>query len=402
MPRRTWVRRLLLGAATSFVIALVPTAVAPSATAQTATPTAVRDVVLIGNSAEGTISFLDGRTWADLGKLNVIPDLQQRLDEMDLIERIGYETTKGIKGGNRWADDFAVSPDGRTLYLSRGILADVVAFDLVTHQMKWRFEVEGFHSDHMALQPNGARMVVSDTTASKAHVLDTSNGARIGSFATGSYPHGNDYSPDGQRIYNASIGVTTFPKALEFLKGPRRLTVADANTLRVIRTYEFAHGIRPAVFLPDGTLMYAQLSYLNGFVEYDLTRGVILRTVQLPYSDAGRRMRPDDYPQNSAHHGLAISGDGTKLCSAGTIDNYVAIVSRPALTVDRLVSTGNMPYWATTSVDGNHCLVTNSVDDTVSVISYTTATEVARVPVGDFPQRERLAVVPDEVIAALS
>ena len=54
-------------------------------------------------------------------------------------------------------------------------------------------EVDGFHSDHMALQPNGARMVVSDTTAQKAHVLNTADGARIGSYSKeperlGKYP----------------------------------------------------------------------------------------------------------------------------------------------------------------------------------------------------------------------
>ena len=168
-----------------------------------------------------------------------------------------------------------------------------------------------------------------------------------------------------------------------------RVQGSDAASLRTVRTYQFAHGIRPAVILPDETLMYAQLSYLNGFVEYDLVNGRILRTVQLPYSAAGRAMSPDDYPQNSAHHGLAISGDGTKLSSAGTIDDYVAIVSRPQLTVDRIVASPSLPYWATTSVDGQYCLVSTSNADSVSVISYRTVTEVARIPVGDHPQRMR-------------
>jgi len=390
-------RRRSLAATIILTAALLPGAVTP-ANASTA---ALRDVVVIGNSAAGTVSVLDGHTFANLGRVNVIPDLAQRLGEMDLIERAGYEIVRSQKGGDRWVDDLAVSPDGRRLYVSRGILADVVAVDLVTHQQLWRWEIEGFTSDHMALSPDGTRIVVSDLTAGKAQVLDAASGARIGSFTTGTYPHGNDYSADGRRIYNASIGTISLPVELEFLKGARQLTVADATTLRVIRRYTFAHGIRPAVILPDETLMYAQLSYLNGFVEYDLTRGVILRTVRLPLAGPGVGMHPNDYPQNSAHHGMAISGDLTKLCSAGTIDNYVAIVSRPALTVDRLVPSGNLPYWATTSVDGNHCLVTNSVDDTVSVIDYRTAQEVARVAVGDFPQRERLGRVTDEVIAAL-
>jgi len=36
------------------------------------------------------------------------------------------------------------------------------------------------------------------------------------------------------------------------------------------------------------------------------------------------------------------------------------------------------------------------------VINYATGAEVARIPVGDFPQRERNATVPAAVISALS
>jgi YVTN family beta-propeller protein len=177
--------------------------------------------------------------------------------------------------------------------------------------------------------------------------------------------------------------------------------VVDASTFRVIRTYQFAHGIRPAVFTPDDQTMYAQLSYLNGFIEYDLTAGRIVRTINLPYANGGDAMKPDDYPGNSAHHGMAISGDGTKLCIAGTIDDYVAIVSRPALTTDRIIPVGDQPYWTTTSVDGNYCFASNSADNTVSVISYHTAQEVARIPVGNFPQRERIATIAEEVLTTL-
>ncbi|HEU4422595.1 MAG TPA: PQQ-binding-like beta-propeller repeat protein [Pilimelia sp.] len=394
--------RLLAIAAAITLLAGTGSATAATKPTNVPTPPDRHDVVLIGNSAAGTVSLLDGHTFANLGTFNAIPDLRQRLDEMDLVERAAYEVIRLQKGGDRFVDDVAVAPDGRTLFVSRSNLADFVAFDLVTGAQLWRFEVDGHHADHIAISPDGSRLVISATTAGRAHVLDTRTGAEVGNFATGTYPHGNDYSHDGQRIYNASIGVTSIPKALEFLKGPRRLTVVDTRTLRTVRTYDFDHGIRPAVILPDETLMYAQLSYLNGFVEYDLTTGRILRTVNLPFSDAGRALHPDQYPQNSAHHGLAMSGDGSKLCSAGTINNYVAIVSRPALTTDRLVPSGELPYWATTSLDGAHCLVTNSKDDTVSVISYATAQEVKRVTVGDFPQRERLAAVTGAVLDALS
>jgi YVTN family beta-propeller protein len=368
------------------------------------TASTLRDVVLVGNSVSGTVSFLDGHTFSNLGSFNVIPDLQQRLAaiEANPITWAGYALVKQIEGGDRFVDDIAVSPDGLTLYVSRGNLDDLAAFNLVTHQMLWRFQVAGFHADHMALSPDGRQIVISATTAQEAEVVNTSTGTLIGTFPTGTYPHQNNYSPDGKYIYNASIGIISLPKALEFLKGALQLTVVDAKTLQVVRTYTFAHGIRPFVITPDGKTMYTQLSYLNGFVEYDLTTGTITRTANMPYSAAAQALSPDNYPLNSAHHGIALSGDGSKLCDAGTIDNYVAIVSLPALTTDNIVPVGNMPYWAVTSSDGNYCLVSNSKDNDVSVISYSSAQEVARVSVGSFPQRERLGAVTDEVLSSLS
>jgi hypothetical protein len=63
--------------------------------------------------------------------------------------------------------------------------------------------------------------------------------------------------------------------------------------------------------------MYAQLSYINGFIKYDLNASTTLAIVHEPFSAAAANENPDNYPLNSAHHGLALSGDGTKLCDGG-------------------------------------------------------------------------------------
>ncbi len=374
------------------------------ASAGTASASARRDVLLIGNSAAGTVSFLDGRTFANLGSFNVIPDLADRLAAMNPVERAAYELVRKQEGGDRFADDLYVSPDGYRLYVSRGNLDDVAAFDLASHRMLWRFKVDGFKADHAALSPDGTRLVVSATTAQKVQVLDTATGRLLAEVPTGTYPHANDYSADGAHVYNASIGVTALPKALNLLKGRRQLTVFDAHTFQVLHTYQFAFGIRPAVIMPDEKLMYAQLSYLNGFIEYDLVAGRITRTVTMPFSPAGAAMAPDSYPNNSAHHGMALSGDGAALCDVGTIDDYTAIVARPELNTTGIVHypTGSLPYWSTTTVDGEHCAVSLSNANAVSIVDYLTAQEVARVPVGAFPQRERLAQVAEDVLATLS
>src|SRR5271165_2899763 len=42
----------------------------------------MRDVLVVGNSVSGTVSFIDGHTFRNLGSVDVIPDLQERLAEI--------------------------------------------------------------------------------------------------------------------------------------------------------------------------------------------------------------------------------------------------------------------------------------------------------------------------------
>jgi YVTN family beta-propeller protein len=362
----------------------------------------LRDVLLVGNAQAGTVSFIDGRTFANLGSFNAIPDLEQRLAAMNPIERAGYEMVNQLQGYKKFVDDIAVSPDGKTLYVSRGNLADAVAYDIASKTQLWRFKVDGFKADHAAISPDGSKFIVSALTSDKAHVIDTRTGTETGYFPTGAYPHGNDYSPDGTRLYNSSIGNTSLSKALNGLKGKRQLTVANAGNFAVLRTYQFDYGIRPAVFMPDNKTMYAQLSYMNGLVEYDLEAGRITKSVVLPYSEKAAALSPDNYPQNSAHHGMAYSGN--RLCAAGTIDDYTVILDRPGLSPKGYVHypVDSLPYWTITSLDGRHCLVSLSNKNTISVIDYATAQEVGTIPVGHFPQRERLGQVTEGVVRSLA
>lgn len=402
-PRLTratrFTRVLAAGCLTTAAVAAAPVTATPAAA------DGLRDVLVVGNSQAGTVSVIDGHTFANLGSINVIPDLSQRMFEIDInpIWLAGYQTVKAVEGGDRFVDDATVSPDGRTLYVSRGNLDDVAAFDLATHAELWHTRLSGFHADHAALSPDGTRYVVSATTAQVAQVINTANGSVVGSFPTGTYPHQNDYSADGNYIYNSSIGITSLSQSLEWAKGSFQLTKVDAHTLQVVQTWQFPHGIRPNEIAPDGHTFYADLSYLNGFVKYDLNSSKILNTVQMPYASGGSTLKPDSYPQNSAHHGLALSGDGSKLCDVGTIDDYTAIVATSNLATAGTVTypAGALPYWGQTSVEGHYCFVSLSRLGQVSVVDYTTATEVARVPVGAFPQRERISQIADSVVANL-
>jgi hypothetical protein len=75
------------------------------------------------------------------------------------------------------------------------------------------------------------------------------------------------------------------------------------------------------------------------------------------------------------------------------MSNYAAIVLRRTLKPQRVIPVGRVPYWSTTSRDGRYCFVSVAGEDRVSVISWKTAREVARIRVGDHPQRMRAGTV---------
>jgi YVTN family beta-propeller protein len=141
--------------------------------------------------------------------------------------------------------------------------------------------------------------------------------------------------------------------------------------------------------MPDESKVYFQVSFFHGFVEYDFATDRVTRVANLPKRTTARR---EEYLLDSAHHGLTMSPDGAKLCAAGTMDDYAAIVDRATFGYT-LVDVGQKPYWSTNSGDGRYCFVSVSGTDSVSVISYRTAKEIAKIAVGDHPQRMRMGKI---------
>jgi hypothetical protein len=159
------VRRALM----SLPVALV--ALVLAAPAAVAAP---RPVLYVGNNWDGTADVVEPSTFAKLTRLNIVPDKEQRLAEIQSSpDRYGYFLAirnQVGEGHDQFVDDMFSSHDGRRLYVSRPSLADVVAFDLGTRRIVWRFPVEGYRADHMAISPDGKRLLVSASTPRRGRV----------------------------------------------------------------------------------------------------------------------------------------------------------------------------------------------------------------------------------------
>jgi hypothetical protein len=389
---------------------------APAGAAKAPTAPKLERAVFVGNNWDGTADILrfqppsPGKPgkFTRIARMNIIPDIDQRMAEiMADPQRLAYflAIRQAIgEGHDQFVDDMYSTNDGKLLIVSRPSLADVVAISFDTGRIVWRFKMTGQRSDHMGLSPDGTRVAVSDSTANVVHILDTATGQEVGSFPSGDSPHENTYSRDGSKIFHASIGLVYTPAdqpQFDTTKGNRYFQVVDAKTNQIISRVDMGQklaeagypnmssAVRPMALSPDENTVFLQVSFFHGFVEYDLVNQRVVRVVELPNTHP--EIPREQYVLDSAHHGIAMNGAGTRLCVAGTMDDYAAIVDRPTNNTPpyTLLPLGTKPYWVTNSDGGDYCFISWSGDDAVSALSYANRSQVARIQVGDHPQRIR-------------
>jgi hypothetical protein len=432
-------------------------------------PTGKRTVMLVGNNWEGTVSIVDARTHRKLKTIDVVPDLEEELQAIyTRPDRLAlYLAVQQVvaEGNDQYVDDIFTTPNGRFLAVSRPSLSDVVWVDLAKaaagrkDSIAAEAQMDGYRTDHMGLSPDGRRLLVSDSTARQviefSMVTETlpdgtriRMGQRLRTFESGDTPHENNYSADGKRIFHASIGRVYTPGDYGHLGPVDASTVHDAvkadRWLQVVRTRDFevthrwdlgkeldeagypgmSSAVRPVALTPNEKVMYAQVSFFHGLVEFKLDRpdptgggdyelgglpepavGKVTRIINLPVADHVKDLPREQYVLDSAHHGLAMNANGRKLCVAGTMSDYAAIVDRASFT-PRIFKgkarflknrTYSKPYWATEG-PGNTCWLSMSGSDLVTVISFGRERVVAEIPVGRHPQRVREGRIREAVI----
>jgi len=391
-----------------------------------------RPVVFASNAEEGTVSVIDANRLEEIRRIDTTADDPPSEDPQATAFSL-LQSEDPNEG-----QDQNISPNGVTLYVSRGNRGDVAAFDLGTGELAWKTQIPGFRSDHMNISNDGEYLYASDLFENHVRVIDADTGDLLASVPTGMWPHDNRVMPDGERVLNQSIGRISkeigpvrnalFPDAqvpvpVEFDELPgitqdsvvpppsatqeqrddyvHLITVFSADppfeVLEVIRfdlggddvPDDFARGIRPSEVTADGRFLYAQLSDFRGVIEYDLENRELSRAVDLspdgspskvPLSDT--RYRDENEFFRSPHHGLALSGDERYICVAGRADDQAFLVERETMTEVASVDVGAEPGWATTGPLGENCYIANSASNDVSVVSFEEQREIARIPVG--------------------
>ncbi|MGH8482700.1 MAG: hypothetical protein ACRES8_09580, partial [Nevskiaceae bacterium] len=103
----------------------------------------LRDVVLVGSNWQGTAEIFDPYNFQILKRIDVAPDREERIRE---IEEAGFRRHLMYKliqwrvgeGNDQLVDDLFPSKDGRYIYASRPSFSDVVALEVATGKIAWR------------------------------------------------------------------------------------------------------------------------------------------------------------------------------------------------------------------------------------------------------------------------
>src|SRR5215208_2621401 len=142
-----------------------------------ASAASTHEVLVVGNNWDGTADVVDPRTFKKLIRLNIVPDKDERIAEI-MADPAAAGFFAGVnvligEGHDQYVDDAYTSHDGRYLYVSRPSFKDVVGIDLSTRKIVWRFQVDGYRSDHMGISPDGRTLLVSASTGNVVHALNT-------------------------------------------------------------------------------------------------------------------------------------------------------------------------------------------------------------------------------------
>ncbi len=400
-----------------------------------------RDVMVIGSNWGGTADVVDARTYKVLKRLDIVPDRTQELTDIysNPLRLALYLAVQQVvaEGHDQLVDDLFTTPDGNLVAVSRPSFGDVVWIDMATNKIVAEQQMDGFRTDHMEVSPDGQRLLVSDSTAKKVqeYVLggrgNPDTGKHLRSFASGETPHESNFIKRGKQIVHASIGRVYTPLDAgelgplgDLIKSDRWLQVVRNSDFKILKRWDMgkelaeaghphmSSAVRPMAISKDERYLFLQVSFFHGIVVFDMLApdlngtvdytaggqpeprtGRVLRLVDLPIAPAVQKMPRERYVLDSAHHGMAINKRGTKLCVAGTMSDYGAIVRigglRKGTWKRKVFPVGLKPYWSTTSPYSNTCWMSMSGTDQAIVYHYGKEKVVAKIDTGDHPQRIR-------------
>jgi YVTN family beta-propeller protein len=224
----------------------------------------------------------------------------------------------------------------------------------------------------LAISPDQGTVYVADASSNSVSVINTATNAVVSTIPVGPGPDGIAVTPNGGFVYVANNDANN--------PASNTVSVISTDANKVIKTIT----VGPAPFLPkvtpDGSHVY--VSNQNDTISViDTATNTVSATVTLSAEATGLTFTPDG--------AFAYVGENT---SPGTVI-VLAIPSNTVVATIPLGGTTANPIKLAITPDGAFVYVTNLGSANVSVVSTSTNSVVATVPVGKVPYA--IATSPD-------
>lgn len=345
--------RFLLPAALVISLAAPATARAPEAPAKPAAPLGA-GVVYTGNEDGRTISAVDlktGRTHSV--SVPVMPHNVQISRTGRWLYAVGMAGDAGMmhaQGHEPKTGDMPMKP-GRLLVLDarRPDLRTVADIPI------------GPHPAHVVADAAERRAYVSDGERNAVLVVELSRRRVIASIPTGAFPHGLRLSPDGRTLFVANVNDNTVSAiSTASLKETARIPVGKAP-------------VQVAVS-PDGRRLYVSLRDEDSVAVVDTARRTVLKRIPV-----GRG--PIQVYVTSNGKTLLVANEGT----AENPDRTVSLIDTATHGVVKTLTTGRGAHGVAASADSWRGFVTNSMENTMTVVDVPGRRVLRSFPVGKGP-----------------
>lgn len=341
------------------VAKLAAALVAVMACASEEPPAAAGSKVYVADEADGTLSVIDHAT-------------RRRLRVIDLSERSGDVVTRYT------LHNVQVAPDGRSVWVTAAPHAgghgghgggeepteQVVVIDPHRDTILARIPVgAGLHLAHVVLDAASRYAYLSANEANQVLRIDVATRRVVNRYdlGAGRAPHGMRFC--GEQLYVANMDG-------------RSLSIVDPATGAVREVPVGGVAVQTACAL-GGRYVFASLYDTREVVRLEVATGALTR-IALP---SGAQGPVQLYPAPDGR--LFVCDQGLLLDRPAS--NKLFEIDARAATVSATIEVGRGAHGVVLSEDGQTAFVTNTSDDTVSMVDLAARRAVATIAVGDAP-----------------
>jgi YVTN family beta-propeller protein len=246
-----------------------------------------------------------------------LPPPDRRYDGIGVVDLASHKLITTYQSGAD-PEAFALSHDGKMLYVSNEDTGQMSAVDLTTGKVRATVAV-GSEPEGVAVSHDDRTVYVTCETANSIYVIDAHSMKVLAQIPTAKRPRAIYLARQTHRGY----ATDEFGAAL---------TVFDTNDFKPVKTIALGDPgvVRPmGIASTDGRELYVTTGRFGALLEVDAETGQILRTVE----KVGQRP-----------WGVALSRDGAKAYTANGPSGDISIIDVRSGRVDARIEVGGSPW----------------------------------------------------------